>query len=225
MMISPVLPAFFQALRQVAEWVMFYPALLLGMSWDTCSPFKTTGEFWGSKLAEALCAATVLFTLVWLTHHCFSFSSTHLLHFMGQKSGLCGAVASLSPPYSPVGPSSCSMKILLSNIVWLSRGATRHFYLPHKIPPNTFLPGKRTQCNVAQEQTLLHEPSGRTVCSSVSCQTALKRKDDHSGSLGLGFVRLGWFSVLVFLWGCGIPFINQWVGEKANYWKLIDSGK
>lgn len=43
--------------------------------------------------------------------------------------GPLGTVASLSPPYSSVGPPACSVQVLLSNIVWLSRGAIRHFYL------------------------------------------------------------------------------------------------
>lgn len=83
-MISHILLVSFHAVRQIVEQILLYPALLLAMSWDTYSPWKTAGEFWGSKLAVASCAATMLFTLVWSTHHCFSFSSISPLHLMWQ---------------------------------------------------------------------------------------------------------------------------------------------
>ena len=53
------------------------------MSWDTYSSLKTATEFWGLKLAAALCASTVLFKLLLLFLH--QFPAPHVVGWISKK--------------------------------------------------------------------------------------------------------------------------------------------
>ena len=67
------------------------------------------------RIKGALCAATVLFTLVWLTHHCFWFCSISPLHLMWQTGS-----ASLSPGEKNLA--IMTIQFFFSNVATIAEG-------------------------------------------------------------------------------------------------------